>query len=245
MQPVSSSPSSTREERLLVTANFGELMSAVADRCPGGKLPDTYLVIDLETTGLPDHGREEYVTQFGYAAVTDRKIADSHASLLKTPPGWIHPEASRVTGITDEMIQRDGEDPAAFYEKLIKIFALYRGKSMFVGHNVYGFDCPFLEADFEHHGHDFKFDDSESIDTGMIFKASQLFLAPADNETLGQFYRRVGNVRSRVKWNLAFAIRRLGLDMKFGLDLSKAHSADVDCRFTHILFEELRSRAGI
>ena len=228
-----------------MTANFSELMRAVAERCPGGKLPDTYLVIDLETTGLPDHGREEYVTQFGYAAVTDRQLADSHASLLKTPPGWIHPEASRVTGITDEMIQRDGEDPAAFYEKLIKLFELFRGRSMFVGHNIQNFDRPFLEADFKHHGHDFEFGESESIDTGMLFKASQLFVSPADNETLGQFYRRVGNVRSRVKWNLAFAIRRLGLDMKFGLDLSKAHNAAEDCRFTHFLFEELRRRAGV
>lgn len=228
-----------------MTANFSELMQAVAVRCPGGRLPDTYLVIDLETTGLPNHGREEYVTQFGYAAVTDRKLADSHAALLKTPPGWIHPEASRVTGITDEMIQRDGEDPAAFYEKLIKIFALYRGKSMFVGHNIAKFDCPFLEADFKHHGHSFEFGESESIDTGMIFKASQLFVAPADHESLGQFFHRVSEVRSRMKWNLPFAIRRLGLDMKFGIDLSKAHDAGFDCKMTYYLLEDLRQKAGL
>lgn len=230
---------------LLVSANFNDLMLAIAKRCPGGKIPDDYLVIDTETTGLPNNGREEYVTQFGYAVVQGRQIIDNQATMLKTPPGWISEGASRVTGITDEMIQRDGRDPRAFYEELIKLFDLYRGKSMFVGHNVAKFDGPFLEADFAHYNIEFKFDENEFIDTGMMFKASQLFIAPADQESLGDFFDRVGDVRSRAKWNLGFAIQRLGLDMKHGIDLSKAHDAGFDCKITHYLLEDLRQKAGL
>lgn len=226
-----------------MTDNFTSLMNAVAKRCPGGRIPDDYLVIDVETTGLPNMDREEYVTQFGYAVVQGRQIVDNEATLLKTPPGWINPEASRVTGITDEMIQRDGADPRAFYEELIKLFDLYRGTSMFVGHNIAKFDCPFLEADLGHYGHKFKFDMNGVIDTGMMFKASQLFAAPSDGETLGQFFARVSEIRSRTRWNLVFAMRRLGLDMKYGINVDEAHDAGFDCKMTHLLLEDLRQRA--
>lgn len=244
---MNSSIGSERKEAQLVTSNFKQLMKSVAERCSNGRIPDDYLVIDLETTGLPDRsGREEYVTQFGYAVVERRKITDNYCTLLKTPPGWINEEASRVTGITDEMIQKDGEDPAAFYRKLLDLFALFRASgAMFVGHNIAKFDCPFLEADFVHHGIDFKFRGGEVIDTGMMFKASQLFAAPADRESLGEFFHRVSLVRSRAKWNLVFAVRRLGLDMTYGIDLSKAHDAAFDCKMTHFLFEDLRQRAGL
>jgi DNA polymerase III epsilon subunit-like protein len=227
--------------------NFKELMKAIAVRCPGGRIPDTYLVIDLETTGLPDRsGREEYVTQFGYAVVQDRKITDNYATLLKTPPGWINPEAASVTGITDEMIQKDGREPAEFYHQLISIFELFRNSdALFVGHNVAKFDGPFLEADFAHHGLGFRFKQDEFIDTGMMFKASQLFASPADAESLGAFFHRVSKIRSRAKWKLTYAMTQLGLDMKYGIDLSAAHDAGFDCKMTHLLLEDLRQRAGL
>lgn len=227
-----------------MTENLKEMMQAIADRCPNKRIPDDYLVIDLETTGFPNAEREEYVTQFGYAVVQGRKIIDNESTLLKTPPGWISEGASQVTGITDEMIQRDGSDPKPFYMELIKLFELYRKNGcMFVGHNVVGFDAPFLEADFEHHGIDFKFDSNEFIDTGMMFKASQIFAAPADGERLGEFFRRIREVHSRKKWNLAFAIRQLGLDMTYGINLDEAHDAGFDCKITHLLLEDLRQRA--
>jgi len=242
-----STSSVDRREILLVTSNITKLVHAIAARCPNGVLPEDYLVIDVETTGLPDRsGREEYVTQFGYAVVERRKVTDNYCTLLKTPPGWINPEASRVTGITDEMIQRDGEDPVVFYRRLIDLFALYRASNcMFVGHNAAKFDAPFIEADFEHNGLDFKFRPDEIIDTGMMFKASQLFVAPADNEGLSQFFTRVSNVRSRARWNLAYTMKTLGLDMTYDIDLSKAHDAAFDCKMTHYLLENLRQRAGL
>jgi DNA polymerase III epsilon subunit-like protein len=222
-------------------------MKSIAGRCPGGRIPDTYLVSDLETTGLPDRsGREEYVTQFGYAVVQNRQITDNYATLLKTPPGWINPEAASVTGITDEMLQRDGRDPKEFYLSLINLFKLFsRSETMFVGHNVVKFDGPFLEADFRHHGIDFMFDPDGFIDTGMMFKASQLFASPADDESLSAFFERIGETRSRVKWKLTYAMKQLGLDMKYGIDLGAAHDAGFDCKMTHFLLEDLRRRAGM
>lgn len=230
-----------------MTGNFAQLTREIATRCPGGKLPDTYLVFDLETTGLPDRSnRHEYVTQFGYAVVSDRKIIDNHATLLKTPPGWINEEASRVTGITDEMLQKDGADPVVFFPRLIDLFKLFRSSgTMFAGHNAAKFDAPFLEANFKHFGLDFTFNRNELIDTGMLFKAAQLFLAPSNGEDLSGFFSRVGSVRSRVKWNLAYAMERLGLDMTFGIDLRSAHDAGFDCKMTYYLLEAFRQRAAL
>ena len=243
---MNSSTRSERREAQLVTTNFNLLMKAVAERCPGGSIPNDYLVIDLETTGFPNPRRAEYVVQFGYAVVQGRQMTDNYSTLLKTPPNWITPGASEVTGITDEMIQKDGQEPAAFYTELIKLLELYRSSgSMFVGHNLKRFDCPFLEANFKHYGFDFAFGPDEIIDTGMLFKASQLFAAPADDEKLGAFFDRVGQTRSRAKWNLGFSAQRLGLDMKYGIDLSEAHDAAFDCRLTHLLLEELRRLADV
>ena len=226
--------------------NFEQLMKTVAALCPNGRIPDTYLVLDLETTGFPNRHRHEYVTQFGYAVVENRKITDTCATMLKTPPGWINEDASRVTGITDEQIQREGIEPKGFYEEVVKLLKLFRKSgSMFVGHNAQKFDGPFLEADFKENDIDFKFGKSEFIDTGMMFKASQLFASPSDHEDLGDFFSRVSEVRSRAKWKLTFAMERLGLDMKYGIDLGSAHDAAFDCKMTHLLLEDLRQRAGL
>jgi DNA polymerase III epsilon subunit-like protein len=236
-----------RRETQLVSVNIIQLLREIATRCPGRRIPDTYLVFDLETTGLPElSGRHEYVTQFGYAVVENRTITANRATLLKTPVGWINPQASRITGITDEMIQRDGVDPKEFFASVIDLFKLFRSSgAMFVGHNSAKFDAPFIETNFKHFGLDFKFNRNELIDTGMLFKASQIFASPTDREDLTAFFSRVAEIRSRAKWNLTFAVERLGLDMKFGIDMKSAHDAGFDCKVTHLLLEELRHRSAL
>jgi DNA polymerase III epsilon subunit-like protein len=219
-------------------------MQAVGARCPGGHLPDKYLVIDIETSGwlgsVNPNGTPACVAQFGFAAVQGREVVHNEAYLIRRPPGTMQAGATGANHITDEMLA-DGVAPEVFYPKLLKLLELYRSmRCLFVGHNIVGFDRPFVNRDVADNGFEFVIKPDEIIDTGIVYKANKLCVAPRDDETLGHFFQRVSNIRSRVKWNLPLAIQTLHLDKKFGLDLANAHDAGFDCSMTHRLFEELK-----
>jgi DNA polymerase III epsilon subunit-like protein len=227
-----------------------DLVKRVAERCSGGNLPDSYLVFDLETSGFnhtPRRGQKpDVIVQLGVAVVQDREMTENMAVYIKRPPGTMSDGAREVTGITDELLAEKGVEPEEIYPKLITLFQLYRdSKCMYMGHNMVGFDAPFLAADFERHGHAFKIAPNEYMDTGMLFKAAQLRQSPGQREDLHRFFCRIKDTRSRAKWNLTLATQMLGVDKKHGLDMGAAHDAGFDCRATHLLFEEMRALAGL
>lgn len=222
------------------------LVQAVAERCPGKALPSPYLVVDIETSGLnwSRKVKPDVVVQIGFAAVRDRQIVRNDAFYVKRPPGTMSKEASDVTGITDDILGREGIEPADIYPRFARLLELYRSSScMFMGHNITGFDAPFLSADFERQQIPFRFQPGEYVDTGMLFKAVQLRTVPGPREDLHRFFMRIKNTRSRVRWKLTLAIERLKLHTTHGIDLSRAHDAGFDCRMTHLLFEEMRRLA--
>ena len=160
------------------------LVAEVGSRCPSGSLPDSYLVIDLETSGFnynPRNGaRPDVIVQFGFAAVQDRQMVANDAYLFKRGPGTMKGEALAVTGITDEMLQADGRDPQEVIPKILDLIRLYRdSKCMFVGHNFISFDAHFLHHDFKRDGYDITFEIEECIDTGVLFKAAQCGVRPS------------------------------------------------------------------
>ena len=223
-----------------------KLLSELGVRCPHKKLPDDYLVIDLETSGFDWRGmkgRPDVIVQIGYAAVKNREIVDNgcSATYIKRPIGTMKGKALEITGITDQILQDKGEDAATFYPKFVNLLETYRASGgMFVGHNILAFDTPFLLSELEKHGIDFDFEDGEFIDTGCIFKAAQMGLFPGPKETIGDFLFRVREIRDRTKWNLSFAAKELYVDVDHDIDLEKAHDAGIDCQLTHHLFETLR-----
>ena len=226
-----------------------ELISEVSSRCPGKRLPDSYLVVDVETSGFyhtPQPGQEQHViVQIGCAAVQKRQMVENMALFIKRPAGTMKGEAKRVTGITDELLAAKGVDPAEAYSKFLALFQLFREEGcMFMGHNMISFDAPFIYTDFKRHGFAFQFGHLEYIDTGMIFKAAQMRTVPGPTEDLHKFFVRIKNTRSRVHWNLTEATQMLNVDKKHGLDMAGAHDAGFDCKVTHLLFEELRLLAG-
>lgn len=225
-------------------ASLRQLMDEINNRWPGNSLPTSYLVIDIETSGFPGsknpNDTEACVVQFGYAAVRDKELVQREAHYLKHPPGTMQPDAERLTGITDEMLAT-GEEPHKFYTKMAKLYKLYADNKLpIVGHNLINFDVPFIGADMNRFDIPQLFDKNLLVDTGMLYKASRLGMAPCEDETLLQFFQRVGETRSRVKWNLSHAIQRLQIDKKYDLDLTAAHDAGYDCYMTHLLLEELR-----
>jgi len=212
-------------------------------------LPNAYLVLDVETSGfsgsINPNGTPACIAQFGIAAVRNREITHNYSYLVKRPPGTMQPGASAVNRITDEMLAEQGELPEILYPRLIRLLEVFReDRCPYIGQNVVKFDAPFINDDFARHGFDFRFELSELIDTGLIYKANQLCVAPRDDEALDAFFERVAEIRSRVKWNLGLTMRTLHLDAKFGLDLEGAHDAGYDCYMTHLLLEELRQLAN-
>ena len=231
-------------ERLIMN-ELQELISLVAVRCPRKQLPDSYLVVDVETNGFyhtPRPGQEQHViVQLGCAVVQERRMVDNMALFIKRPAGTMKGEAERVTGITDKILATQGVDPNDAYPQFLALFQLFRDSGcMFMGHNMVSFDAPFIHTDFTQQGYPFQFRPGEYIDTGMMFKAAQMRTVPSPIEDLHKFFMRIGNTHSRVKWNLTGAVRSLNVDKKHGLDMDKAHDAGFDCKATHLLFEELR-----
>jgi len=222
-----------------------KIIAGIAARCPGGSLPDDYLVIDIETSGFhynpPEGKKPDVIVQFGYAAVRERKVVANAAHYVRRPRGTMKGQAMEVTGITDDILQKEGEEPDELYPRILRLLQLYRsGRCMYVGHNALSFDGPFISREFERQGMDFAFKPGEIIDTGCIFKAAQMKSMIGPHESLESYFNRIRHTRSRVKWRLEFAVTTYEVDKKYNLDLNAAHDAGFDCLMTHYLLEGFR-----
>ncbi len=102
-------------------------------------LDGTFIVFDLETTGLNPAGEE--ITEIAAVRVTEGEIRDSFQSYVN-PHKPIPPDITNLTGITDETVQ----DAPELSDALQKFLAWAGdGKYPFVAHNA-GFDMGFLRA---------------------------------------------------------------------------------------------------
>lgn len=101
------------------------------------QLPDDYIVLDTETTGLPDESSLPDIVTLGITVVRSREIAESIEFEIR-PARAISEEAQAVHGITDEQA-------AAFetFESQWSQIADYFKDQLIVIHNA-GFDWPIL-----------------------------------------------------------------------------------------------------
>lgn len=116
------------------------------DRIKGKSLidfPDSYVVVDVETTGFdPDY---DEIIELAAIKVTDRIQEENFCSL-------VHPEAqipaliTAKTGITNEMTA-----DAPRIEDILPEFINFIGQGVIVGHNI-GFDINFLYDNSERLG---------------------------------------------------------------------------------------------
>ena len=104
-----------------------------------GKLrPETYIVLDVETTGLSV--TEHEIIEIGAISVSKRQIgAKFHA--LVNPKGNIPPHIKTLTGLSDEMLSREGRDIA----EVLPEFLAFAGGFPVVSHNA-DFDYGFLRS---------------------------------------------------------------------------------------------------
>jgi CRISPR-associated protein Cas2 len=102
--------------------------------------PNTYLVVDVETTGLqPD---KDEIIEIGAIKVTEG-TSEIYQALIRTSV-MIPQNIERLTGITNELLVREGRE----LEAVIKEFREFAGELPFVSHNI-AFDMNFLRKAYE------------------------------------------------------------------------------------------------
>lgn len=108
------------------------------------KYVENYVVFDLETTGIST--RRDDIIEISAIRVKDHERTETFSRLVN-PGRPIPPEATRVNGITDEMVC--GEDGLGV---ILPEFLNFIGEEILVGHNIQSFDLLFLNraADMMH-----------------------------------------------------------------------------------------------
>jgi DNA polymerase III epsilon subunit family exonuclease len=108
-------------------------------RIPETYLPDSFIVIDLETTGLkPEH---DEIIEIAAIKHTKGEINNQFIQGLVKPRQKIPAKITKITGITQEMVDRDGETLEKAFHDLLEFI----GDLRLVTFNA-EFDMAFLQA---------------------------------------------------------------------------------------------------
>lgn len=218
-------------------------------------LPDRYLVIDIETTGL-EIGTD-LIIQFGWVGVTDREIVSEGSVFLdwtresRVDQEWLRQQLAAVAERMAEKghtcphdyarLSQEGGEPISVLQSIAAMLAAWDDQeTALVGHNLYTFDLPHLAAHFEgwleQSGVPWG---GPLVDTGLIVKAAQLQLFPWPEEGLEEWYVRVRDYHTRVRWALPWCMETLGIAVD--PQRQSAHSADYDAYMTYRLLEHCRA----
>ncbi len=104
--------------------------------------PDTYVVIDIETTGLSPNNCE--IIELSAFKVENNEITDTFTSLVK-PSAPIPEFIEELTGITNEMVST-----APSIADILPSYIDFLGENILLGHNV-TFDTGFLYHNCKEH----------------------------------------------------------------------------------------------
>src|SRR3954468_5938155 len=105
-----------------------------------------YAVLDIETTG--GNARSEKITEIAICIHDGEKIVHEYSTLVN-PECSIPPFISRLTGITNEMV----EDAPRFFEVAKRVVQITEG-TVFVAHNA-PFDYGFIRGEYKTLGYNY------------------------------------------------------------------------------------------
>lgn len=202
-----------------------------------------YIVYDLETTGVDPHNCE--ITEIAIKVVSEKETF-TKSFLMKTQ-NPIPEQASKITGITDDMLKKDGKKP---FDVLAEIVSYFIKADAIVGHNIINYDNIILDRYLTtligvqgDGGAAFiiPINFRNCIDTGALFKAHALAgtLYQGEqyqwwNENHTKFARRIMDIRAAgVRWNLSTACEEMKIDTN---DLT-AHRAAADVEMVDRLYK--------
>lgn len=221
--------------------------------------PDTYLVLDTETTGFSKD--RDYLIDVGWAVVQHGSIVHQDSLMLdwsRVPDadhGYIqyqlrqqadhYAQQGRPHCYPWERLRCEGEHPLEVLHSYASLIYdhITRGDSRIVGHGLWRFDRDFIDNHTEYFldGYVLPWQPDSIIDTGLIEKACQTNTPPYPEESLDDWMYRIDRGPARVKWSLeGFCIPKYRLDERYGLDMRRMHTAEFDCVAIHHLFNLYR-----
>ncbi|MDL2215927.1 PolC-type DNA polymerase III [Ruminococcaceae bacterium OttesenSCG-928-N02] len=113
-----------------------DMVPAVYGKCDENLTDGTFVVFDIETTGLSLE-RDE-ITEFGAVKIVAGEIKEEFSTYVNA--GIPIPEQiTKLTGITDAMVS-----DAPNIEEAFKKFAAFCGNAPLIAHNAHGFDMRFI-----------------------------------------------------------------------------------------------------
>lgn len=132
-------PGSYKQDNTLKAgfSNAAKRQMSVKKRQTTSKNPDSYVIIDLETTGLNES--RDVILEFGAIRVEEGIQVEKFSRLVMTDHPI--PKAIRdLTGIDEELLKEEGEP----LEKVLTDFLKFIGEGKLIGYNI-TFDMLFLQ----------------------------------------------------------------------------------------------------
>lgn len=234
----------------------GEFLAAA------GGFPDTYVCFDLETTGFDR--KTDVIIEIGHVLVEDGVVTDELSVLLdwsKSPVVPLHWLVDRIADLRQKLSDK-GIAHHLPYERLCKegidpIEALTYYRDFFeqlkaqgtpvVGHNVYRFDEPMLEANLvgfqvcpEFQFGDWQLWDTLALEAATIHGPGEPKTIPKAGETLRDWMKRASYLRAETNLTRTL-LNKYDLAAKYDLDTRDSHSACYDARLCHHLMQEYRA----
>ncbi len=225
----------------------------------GHELPKTYCCFDLETTGFDR--KTDVILEIGHVLVVDGEVTDELSVLLDwtqhpvVPQHWLK---ERIAGLRQTLSDRgiahhlpfeklaaEGINPLKALEFYRDFFAKLKAQDVpVVGHNVYRFDEPFLEANLLGFqvADEFSFGDWQLWDTLPLEAATQVGptdpkAVPVAGDTLRSWMTRASYIKAQTNLTRTL-VQKYGLVQKYNLDTRDSHSACYDARLCHHMMQE-------
>lgn len=206
------------------------------------QLPNSYIAWDLETTGLDP--ADSHIIEIGAILVENGEVIDRREWLLNHGIE-ISEKTTELTGISKEMIDKEGRDPE---DCLAEFMEILTPGTPHLTHNGMRFDIPFLahhlcktfKKTVREHRELTEWLEKSAIDTAVFVKAEKLEMEWKWGETFKEFSDRVMNVIAKgVKYNVELTCQ----ERRIETEDQTLHRAAGDVELTHRIYQSIRQES--